>query len=94
MSNEALNQGKTTNPPAIEAASTNLRKPTGSVTTSGMNTQTQIPAPTAKESGSNGLVGSHKGDNRAPSTGAGITDSFKVQNGPRGETTETELEGA
>jgi hypothetical protein len=94
MSNEALNQNASKSAPAIEAATTNLRKPTGSTTTSGMNVGAQVTPISVKDVGSKTLEGSHAGDHRSPSTGAGITDSFKVQNGPRGETTATELEGA
>jgi hypothetical protein len=62
--------------------------------TSGLNTQCQVPAPIAKQTNHNALVGSNQGDHRAPNSGAGTTDSFKSQAGPRGETTTTELEGA
>src|SRR5690348_16953310 len=40
------------------------------------------------------IEGSHAGDHRAPNTGAGVTDSFKNQAGPRGETTDTPNAGA
>jgi hypothetical protein len=94
MSNEALNQGKSTNPPAIEAATTNLRKPTGSTTTSGMNVTSSVtPISVKTGAGVKTIEGSFPGDHRTPSTGAGITDSFKTQNGPRGETSDTELAG-
>lgn len=42
----------------------------------------------------NALIGSNRGDHRAPNTGAGVTDSFKNQAGPRGETTDTPNAGA
>ncbi len=65
----------------------------GSTTTSGMNVGSQVTPITVKDVGSKTLEGSHAGDHRAPNTGAGITDSFKNQAGPRGETNEIELEG-
>jgi hypothetical protein len=91
-----LNQGKTTNPPAREAAKTNLNNGSKTSTvTSGMNVGAQvIPINVKTGEGVKTIEGGFPGDHRAPSTGAGITDAFKTQNGPRGETTETELEGA
>ena len=49
---------------------------------------------TVKDVDSNTIEGSHTGDHRAPNTGAGVTDSFKNQAGPRGETTDTPNAGA
>jgi hypothetical protein len=95
MSNEALNQGKSTNPPAIEAATTNLRKPTGSTTTSGMNVAAPVtPISVKTGTGVKTIEGSFPGDHRAPANTADITAAFKNQNGPRGETNDTELAGS
>lgn len=40
------------------------------------------------------LTGSTPGDFRSANTGAGVTDQFKNQAGPRGETTDTPNSGA
>jgi hypothetical protein len=95
MSNEALNQNASKSAPAIEAATTNLRKPTGSTTTSGMNVTSSVaPISVKTGTGVKTIEGSFPGDHRAPANKADITASFKNQAGPRGETTTTELEGA
>jgi trimethylamine:corrinoid methyltransferase-like protein len=52
---------------------------------SGMNSQPQISAPVAKPTGRITLEGSTPGDHRSPNSGAGVTDEFKSQAGPRGE---------
>lgn len=65
----------------------------GSSVTSGMNVQTQVPAPQAKDVDSRVIEGSHTSGSDNVSAKFS-TDAFKNQNGPRGETTETELEGA
>ncbi len=61
---------------------------------SGMTCGSQLPAPAAKPVDANHLEGSNKGDHRAPNTGTGVTDQFKNQAGPRGETTDTPEAGA
>jgi hypothetical protein len=48
---------------------------------------------TVKQTGYKTITGSNAGDHRTPNTGATTTDAFKNQAGPRGETTNTELEG-
>jgi hypothetical protein len=66
-----------------------------STVTSGMNVGSQVTVGKVKTGeGVKTIEGSFPGDHRAPNTGAGITDSFKNQNGPRGETNDSELEGA
>ena len=55
-------------------------------TTSGMGCLSQVSVGVTKPVDAKTLAGSTPGDHRAPSTGAGITDQFKNQAGPRGET--------
>ena len=68
----------------------------GSSVTSGMNVgqNSAVTPVSVKPVDRRTIEGSTPGDHRAPSTGAGITDSFKTQNGPRGLTNDTELEGS
>jgi hypothetical protein len=63
-----------------------------STITSGMNVQTQVPAPQAKDVDSRVIEGSHKSSSDDVSSKFS-TDSFKNQAGPRGKTNDTELEG-
>ncbi|MGA9932227.1 MAG: hypothetical protein WBQ13_14875 [Terriglobales bacterium] len=57
---------------------------------SGMSVGSQLPAPIAKSVDARDVSAdfnfgraSHPGDSRAPNTGAGVTDQFKTQGGPR-----------
>ncbi len=51
---------------------------------SGMNVGgSQVVVGPVKQSGHVALQGSYAGDHRSPNTGAGITDEFKTQGGPR-----------
>lgn len=65
-----------------------------SETTNGMNVGSQVNVGPTKPVDHKTTEGSTPGDFRAPNTGANTTDAFKNQAGPRGETTDTELEGA
>jgi hypothetical protein len=63
--------------------------------THNMNVQNgELRPVTVKQVDHKTITGSNPGDSRAPNTGATTTDAFKNQSGPRGETTDTELEGA
>lgn len=66
----------------------------GSSVTSGMNVGAQVtPIRVKTGEGVKTIEGSFPGDHRAPANKTDITAAFKNQAGPRGETTETELEG-
>ena len=86
-----LNQLARTTPPAIEAASTNLRQSSGASTTSGMNAQSQVPAPLATQVGTKNIEGSYAGTDTRRQAAQPV---MPPQPGPRGETNDTELEGA
>jgi hypothetical protein len=67
----------------------------GSSVTSGMNVGAQVtPISVKTGEGVKTLEGSFPGDHRASANKTDITAAFKNQAGPRGETDDTELEGA
>jgi hypothetical protein len=67
----------------------------GSTVTSGMNVAAPVtPISVKTGTGVKTIEGSFPGDHRAPANTADITAAFKNQNGPRGETNDTELAGS
>ena len=61
---------------------------------SGMTVGSQVVVGAVKSVDAKVIEGSHQGTFRAPNTGAGVTDQFKDQAGPRGETTNDPNAGA
>jgi hypothetical protein len=58
-----------------------------------MTVGSQVSPTVIKNVDARTLSGSHAGSVPAPNTGAKLTDKFKTQAGPRGETTDTESAG-